>query len=489
MGHLARGLSWKGIGQVVGDLTWYGSLVVLAALLPPSAFGIVAVAMVLVSVTRLLMESGTGGGIIVSGALTGSDLRALLLRNLLIAGCVTVGLAILAPAIVDTFAAGADPAVVRVMLVSVVLAALGIVPVALLDKTLRFKARAQLSIAAAVVSAVAAVAVAVVGGGVWALVTRQLVNQGLLTLLAWVAVRDVWPRGSWRRVRRRVPRTGGTWFLVMAAANFTAYSLDNLLVGSLVDLRDLGLYSLAFTLAFAPLTRISWVIGSVLFPSVAATTDMEQIRRRTLKSTRLMALLLWPWAPIAVALAPVLIPALLGERWRGMVVPFQIMLVVGVAHGVLNVLAETFSGSGNAGFRARVDALWAVGTVALVVVLTRRNGIQGAAVAHAAMFCVLAGFYVTRGLRRIGVAPGRFFDALRGMLLALAGQTAVTALAQWGLGSLGSSRATAGVGAALVSLAAGCSLVLVLERRALGEAREVLHAARRGEGVRGSTDR
>jgi len=479
MSAVAQGVSWKALGQAVGEATWYGSLVLLAAMLPPRAFGIVAIGLVIVGVTKLLMESGTGGGIIVSKHLTGTELRDFVTRNFAIASACTVVLALLARPIVETFADGADPAVLRVMLLSVPIAALGIVPIALLDKTLRFKRRAQVTVVAAVGSSVAALAVAVAGGGVWALVTRQVVNQGLLTTLAWISVRGAWPRHGGRRAGPRFPRTGGAWFLLIAASGFVAFSLDNLVVGGLVGASQLGLYSLAFTLAFAPLTRISWAVGGVLFPAIAATRDEEQVRRRTLKSMRLMALLLLPWVPAAVALAPVLIPSVLGAKWSGMVVPFQVMIVVGVAHGVLNVLAETFVGTGNARFRARVDVLWALGTLAVVLALTATHGIRGAAVAHFLMFTVLAGAYVALGLRRLGLSPRRLFKSLRGILLCVAGQSAVSVLVAAGLAALTAPDAAVALGAAFAGLSSGLILLVALESQLLREGREVITTALR----------
>ncbi len=477
MSAVAQGVSWKGLGQAVGESTWYGSLVLLAAMLPPRAFGIVAVGLVIVGVTRLLMESGTGGGIIISKHLTGTELRDFVARNFAIGSGCTVVLALLSGPIAETFAGGADPTVLRVMLLSVPIAALGIVPIALLDKTLRFKRRAQVTVVAAVGSSLAALAVAVAGGGVWALVTRQVLNQGLLTTLAWISVRNAWPQAGGRRPGPRIPRTGGVWFLLIAASNFAAFSLDNLIVGSLVGVAQLGLYALAFTLAFAPLTRVSWAVGGVLFPALAATRDEEQVRRRTLKSMRLMALLLLPWVPAAVALAPVLIPGVLGEKWSGMVVPFQLMIIAGVAHGVLNVLAETFAGTGNARFRARVDVLWALGTLAAVVALTATHGIRGAAVAHLLMFTVLAGAYVALGLHRLGLSPRRLFGSLRGILLCVGGQSVIGAMVAAGLAVLGTPDAGVALGAAVAGLGSGLILLLALEGELLREAREVLTSA------------
>lgn len=475
---VARGAAWKVGGRGIGQLTTLGSFLVLAAFLPPEAFGIVAVGMVIVTVTTLLMESGTGGAVIVAAGLTASDLRGSIARNFAIGLAFTVAVALTAGPIVDTFAEGADPAVLQVLMLSVAIGSLGIVPLALLDKTFKFKRRAQLSVVAAVASSLVAIAAAIAGAGVWALVVKHVSNHALLTVLAWAAVKSVWPSG--RRPpgpRRRMRRTGASWFLLMAAANFIAFSVDTLIVGRLAGVRDLGLYSVAFALAFAPLRQVSWEVGAALLPSIAATHDKAQVRRRIVKSVRLMALLLMPLVAPAVVLAPDLIPALLGERWSGMVVPFQIMFAVGVAHGVLNVLAEGLAASGNAAFRGKVDITWALATVAAVGALTAVAGIEGAAVAHLAMFFVLVTAYVTFGAHRVGITPPDLGRALAGVVACVAAQAVVSAAVLAGAETAGVASAAGAIGAALAGLAAGAGALLWRHRELLEEAREVVLSA------------
>src|SRR4051794_32106722 len=76
-----RALSWVGAGQVIGQAFWYGSLLVLAALLPPSAFGTVTVGLLLVTAAMRLMESGTRGSIIVAKDLTRGQVHSALAIN------------------------------------------------------------------------------------------------------------------------------------------------------------------------------------------------------------------------------------------------------------------------------------------------------------------------------------------------------------------------------------------------------------------------
>ena len=71
---------------------------------------------------------------------------------------------------------------------------------------------------------------------------------------------------------------------MMVTIAFAAITIvpNALVVGHLTDVRELGLYALAFSLGFALLRQISWHVGALLFASIAATTDPASVKRRTL---------------------------------------------------------------------------------------------------------------------------------------------------------------------------------------------------------------
>ena len=214
------------------------------------------------------------------------------------------------------------------------------------------------------------------------------------------------PAGERRRVSLR--QAGWVGFFMLALTDFVALNSDFLVVGHIDEAESLGLYSLAFTLAFAPLTQVSWQVGRVLFPAAAATVDLATVARRTLVSVRMMGLILLPFVPPAIVLAPVVLPGLLGDEWKAMVAPFQILLVVGVGQAMVGMIGESLSGTGNIGWRARVNAVWAAGMVGALILLVSEDGIRGAAWAHAALFVPLALAYAhaRRSQDRPGRAPG-----------------------------------------------------------------------------------
>jgi hypothetical protein len=92
----------------------------------------------------------------------------------------------------------------------------------------------------------------------------------------------------------------------------------------------------------------------------------------------------------AVVMAPVVLPAVLGERWSDMVPAFQVLVVAGVLHGVLNIGAEFLSGTGNVDLRGRLSLAWALGMVVLLLVVVPRYGVVGAAFVHLGLFVPLA---------------------------------------------------------------------------------------------------
>jgi teichuronic acid exporter len=475
MAVVARGLSWKGLTLIVGQGSWYASLAVLAIILPPAAFGIVAVGTAVTAVTALLMDAGTAGTIVATPQVGAAYVRRAVIRTAITGIALAALGAALAGPIADTFAAGGDADVLRAMMVTIALAGFTIVPNALLEKTLRFKRVAMIAIAATVIASAAAILAAILGAGVWALVLRLVVNQLVTMVLVWVSALPLLPRGE--KGERPLPvRRGASWFVVLGAAAFGAHTFDNVIVGHLTDVTQLGLYAMAFALAFAPLRQVSWQVGAVLFPSIAATQDPAAVARRTLKSLRLMALVLLPLVAPGVALAPGLIPAVLGEEWTGMILPFQILLAVGVGQGLVNILGETLAAR-NIAVRGRIEVIWAVAVLGGIAAGTEVGGINGAALAHLVAFCGLAGAYLWFGTRAIELSAGRVIHAVRGVVACVAVQAIVTAMLIAGVGAAGGGALTAGSLAAMGGLTVMAPLLWATQRELLRDGRDVFAAA------------
>jgi O-antigen/teichoic acid export membrane protein len=478
LGHVGRSVSWKALSVIVSQGFWYASLLVLATLVPPRDFGLIAVGSVIVGFTTLLLESGTGGALIIARELDARSVRRVMVRTSAAGIAATLVFVVLAAPIADAFAQGSNPDALRALAPVVALVAVWVVPNALLKKYLRFKRIAIVTVATAVAASVVAVVAAVLGAGLWALVIRLVLYQLLLAALTWAAAASLFPRvrGEHAPPARR---EGAPAFWAIAAAALVAWTGDNLVVGASTNTTQLGLYALAFSLAFMPLTQVSWMLGTVLLPAIASARDPEVIRRQALKALRLMALLLMPLLPAAVVLASGIIPALLGDEWRGMVVPFQILVVVGIGQGIINILGEVFAGAGGESLRrrARIDVVWAVGTLAAIAVGVQLGGIRGAAAAHVLTFCCLASAYVLWGGRSIGIPPARIVGELKGIGICVLVQALVTTVTALGIESVGGSTLVAGLVGASTGALALALMFWTRERDLLVEFRAVMASA------------
>jgi O-antigen/teichoic acid export membrane protein len=472
-------IRWLALGQLASQVTWHVMVVVLAVILEPRAFGTVAAGLAIVGVATLIMQSGTGGSLIAAPDLAWPQVRASILRTLLAGLALTATIAVLAQPLASLVADGSAADVLRGLGASVTILALSVVPVALLRKALNFKRLAGIVAAASLVTSVVAITAAVLGAGVWALVVRQLLYQTLIAGSAWFAIRrsvaDL--RRTAAQTAQRVRRHGRWAFLVVSSSSFLALSVDNLVVGASTSTTQLGHYALAFTLGLAPLTQFSWQIGSVLFPAAAATRDLDTVGWRTVRVIRIMGLLLFPLVPPVLTLAPVLVPTVLGPEWRPMVTPFQILFVVGVSHAVYNTIADSLSGTGNIAFRARIESVWAIGTILAIVALVHLYGIRGAAAGHAIALVPLMYTYIVFGARRIGTSARQIAVAVRDVCLAVALQGLATLVVLYLLRGAGTDSAGAAAVASVVGLLAAGMVLGRAPSRPLRDGRALLKLA------------
>lgn len=452
--ELVSAARWVTACHLGAQVFAYGSLIFLARLVAPASFGTIAVATAVVYLAVLFIDHGTTGAIVVGPALTRAGLARASCRCVLIGALLAAGMAASSGHFVVLFASGGDPGAVAVLSLCLPLHAVALVPTAILRKAMRWRRLAAVHAIANVVSASAAILAGVAGWGVWALVVRLLGLFALLAVLTCAAAPDVWREAL--AARADVPEirtgTGHRWFFLFGVTFVLFDNLDKLIVGTSSGAGMLGLYALAFTAAMAPLTQFSEQVGRLLFAAVAGRPDTAA--RRTEQSVRLTSLLLLPLLPVGIVLAPVVLPAVLGEQWAPMVVPFQILFVVGVAHAVINCIGEVLAGTGHIAFRAKM--LLARCTAALVAlpVLVDFGGLTGAAVAQLLAFVPYAVVFLTTGLRRVGVSPAALWNSLRPTVGALAAQVAVTGVALFAWRAAG---LPAGAGA-WVAVAAGLAV-------------------------------
>jgi O-antigen/teichoic acid export membrane protein len=270
------------------------------------------------------------------------------------------------------------------------------------------------------------------------------------------------------------------WFLLFAVTQVVTFNLDYFVIGWQRTAAQLGLYSVAFMIAFAPLQHFSAEVGKVLF-AAAAAGGMSASAGRTLVAMRLMTLILLPTLPVMVVLAPVVLPALLGREWSGMVVPFQLLAVAGIGYSIVNCIGEALAGAGRIDVRVKLNTGWCVLTLALLVALVHLDGIRGAALAHVIVFIGYGAVYLTAGIRRAGTDARTLGRALAPVLSAVAVQALVTFVVAVGLRNVAADRWLVACSASFAGLTAMVAVALRGEDGGpLRQATAMLRAATQG---------
>jgi lipopolysaccharide exporter len=326
--HTLSGLQWTYLATAVGVFLQFGMTAVMARLLTPTAFGLVALAGIFLRFVHYFAKGGITQALIQKPDLETNHVRA--------AFTLSAGLALLFSAAMILFAPAAgriaqDPELVPVLrwlTLGLVLQGLGAPAFALLRRDLRFRALAVTDLASYIVGyVVVGLSLAVAGAGVYALVGAMLTQSGVYALGVYVLVRHPLLPTASRTAYRTILGFGARVSLI-GFLEYLQSNLDTLAVGRWAGASQLGLYNRGKMLADLPAYQLTSGLSQVLFPSFSAIQlDRDRLLRAYLTAIGSAAALVLPLnAGMAVA-APEIVLTLLGPQWVGAidVVPWLLL--------------------------------------------------------------------------------------------------------------------------------------------------------------------
>jgi PST family polysaccharide transporter len=322
------GVAWQGFSYLLGKLLVLASTVILARVLTPDDFGIVALALLFITYVEIASDLGVAQALIYLPRTQERTDAALTIAMLFSTFLVLIGL-LSAPAVAAFFGQPEIASMFRVLSLSLLVAGTGQVPDALLRKELRFRQRVKADIARSTANGVTAIALALAGFGPWAIVIGYLTAGVVWSSVLWIMV-DYRPgRGFWRvwRVRWEVARPLLSYG-VPAAANGVLLSLvfdvDYLIVGRRLGAEALGYYALAFRIPEMVIINVFYVLSAVAFPVLSRTShDLPRLRRGYLRTVRLQTVY-GVGAGVGMAVvAPFLVMVLFGSKWIPSIVPLE----------------------------------------------------------------------------------------------------------------------------------------------------------------------
>jgi O-antigen/teichoic acid export membrane protein len=385
------------------------AVVVLARLLDPRDFGIVALASILVAATDLFAGLGMGNALIHSQ----EDRRKASFQAFVVTFLFSFFLFLLVFANASFFAdllGDSEVApVIRWMSTLILFDALFLVPNALLSKDLMFAQVSKAMLIALFVYNGVAIGLALLGFGLWSLVYAELARS----ISKLVAVAILCPGWDWLKpkawdwkIMRGLFRYGiqstGSGFLSFLNTNW-----DDWLVGRVLGSTALGYYSKAYNLSNKGIVDFNRrVVSSVFFPSYSKIQDDKgRLSRAYLKGLGMVALALSPLAMGLLVVAAEAVPIVLGEKWLPMVPALQVYTFMALVRPLSGSTSPLFLAVGRPDYNLRVGLLQ-LGIMVPLVLLLLARGIVGVAIGVTTAY-ILGFFFNVYQMHRImpGIAP------------------------------------------------------------------------------------
>jgi O-antigen/teichoic acid export membrane protein len=339
---------------------------VLAAMLGPTDFGLVAMALAFVALVQVVLEQGISTAIIQRERLDDEHLDSAFWLNL--AWCLL--LALTTAGLSGWWAAANDAPELETVLVSLsgllVIWGLMIVQMSLLQRETRFMELAVSWNVGALAGGVVGVALALLGAGVWAFVAQQLVMDGVALAAMWIAARWVPSlRFSWPHARELLGFSANVF--VANLGGFVTRRADTLLMGLFFGPTAVGLYRLADRVVDLVLEFTMRPVGVIALPHFSRLqSDPVGLRRAVERCLRATMLIAVP-ALLVVAATSEYVLALLGDEWTAATNVLTLLCVVGIVKGLVFFTGPLLFAVAKPLLRAGV--LWALGALSAGVVV------------------------------------------------------------------------------------------------------------------------
>jgi O-antigen/teichoic acid export membrane protein len=325
-----RGGAYTLLAQGTKFVLSLGATAVLARLLTPADYGLVAMVAALMAFAAIFKDLGLAMATVQQAEITHSQVSSLfwinqvigLLLGILVAGC--------APLAAWFYEDPRLRDVTLILAITFILGGLTIQHQALLRRQMRFRALAAIDVAALVVGTAVAVLLALGGAGYWALVWRQVT-------VAIVAAAGVWLLCGWRpgalhrRTGSKAMLAFGGHLTLSNGLNYFARNMDRILLGRRWGDQELGLYTKAFQLLLLPIQQVNAPVSSVAIPALSRIKDdPARYRRYYCSAMNLIGHLTTPLIVIMAVLSDEIVAIVLGRQWHGASGIFRVLAIAAI---------------------------------------------------------------------------------------------------------------------------------------------------------------
>ena len=402
-------LRWTVAARFVGQMASWVVTIVVIRILSPGDYGLMAMAMVLVSFLIPISAIGLDAVLVQKKKLNEETRRQVFGAVILVNIFFTAALIIGAPYIAVFFNEPRLTLIVIVLSIEFILLIFETLPQSQLERDIDFKRRSIAELITMVIGSLTTLGLALMGYGVWALIWGKLVMTATRVLgLNLIARNLVWPSFSFKGMRKDLAFGGfvstdrGLWFL------FT--ETDKFIGGKLLGKQLLGYYAVASHLASLPIQKVAGLLNSVAFPAFShAHANSEKVHDYLLKATRILSIAAFPVFFGMSCTAETIVALVLGQKWLPAAPLLQLLGLVMPFRMISNLFPPLLWGIGRPGVSATNYLIAAILMPVAFYIGASGWGVIGLAYAWLCMYPVV--FFITaiRACPLVGLSIREFF--------------------------------------------------------------------------------
>ncbi|MEP6681651.1 MAG: lipopolysaccharide biosynthesis protein [Parafilimonas sp.] len=336
------GLLWTFSQQFSVQLVTFVVQIILARILAPAEFGLLAMITIFNAIGIALMDGGMTSSLIRTVDADNEDYSTVFFINLGVSIFIYCILFICAPLISNFYNQPILSGVVRLYSLSFVITALVGVQTTRLTKEMRFKTQMAMQIPSVIAGGIVGIVLAYLGYGVWSLVWMNLAESILFTAQHWI-FSGWYPTFTINKAKLKYHFSFGYKLTLTSLINAVFSNLYNIVIGKYFSVLQVGLYNRAYTVQLFPVSNIATALKKVTYPVFASITDDKKLKLAYKKIMQQVMFWVSPFIIFTGILAKPLFIVLLTDKWLPAVSYYQILCVVGLLWPLqlynLNILA------------------------------------------------------------------------------------------------------------------------------------------------------
>lgn len=466
-GHIARGVTWTILDVWGRQALNLATFVILANLLVPADFGLVALAAVFVTLAQVVVDQGLGDALIQRPELAPTHIDTAFWASVMTGvGLTLAGLALAEP-IAALLREPQLASILRVLSLTFVISGMTSIQIGLLRRRLAFRSLALRTLVAVSSGGMVGIALALAHFGAWALVGQQLTAAVVSVLTLWWVLD--W-RPKLRFSRRRFAELYGFSVKVVAAdvLGFLSRNTDNLLIGALLGTVPLGLYAVGYRILETTQQLLISITRKVTFPALSALqADSARMERAYFRISRASSALIIPGYIAMAMIAPELTVVLFGARWAESGHVASILFLSGPVLSIQAFSGPLLYAAGHPGIFLRFQFISTVTNVVGFIIAVP-FGIAAVAVAFTVRAYLLVPLNLYWSHQYAGIPVGAFLRQLRGTAVATSVMAAAVLLVKLVTGDDGSPAILVGLEVATAAIAF-CAALYAVDRSLLSE--------------------